>query len=206
MEPDTKIWLPKCSIHVASPPPPVRLPHTKAIRRFHRPRAGVNGPLGRYIIRLTGKDIPEFLTDAQNSEAENERPQNTKTIKLKGNLAPLMPLTNHYVTLRRRSKGRVRQVNIEFQGPEDTDGAEGTDTDHIPPLTTTLTFSDYLCKWCLTYVGQRRQFCSADCAAQFKLCQKRRDQKQVCNLNVCSSDTCKTLHSSFRIRPQLTLK
>ena len=39
--------------------------------------------------------------------------------------------------------------------------------------------TDYLCKWCLTYVGQRRQFCSADCAAQFKICQKRREQRQV---------------------------
>lgn len=43
---------------------------------------------------------------------------------------------------------------------------------------------DYLCKWCLSYVGQRRQFCSADCAAQFKLCQKRRDQRQDLNISV----------------------
>ena len=42
--------------------------------------------------------------------------------------------------------------------------------------------TDYLCKWCLTYVGQRRQFCSADCAAQFKICQKRREQRQVSGL------------------------
>ena len=41
--------------------------------------------------------------------------------------------------------------------------------------------TDYLCKWCLSYVGQRRQFCSADCAAQFKLCQRRREQRQVCS-------------------------
>ncbi|KAK3596921.1 hypothetical protein CHS0354_031698 [Potamilus streckersoni] len=43
---------------------------------------------------------------------------------------------------------------------------------------------DYLCKWCLTYVGQRRQFCSADCAAQFKICQQRRDRKQDLNISV----------------------
>lgn len=43
---------------------------------------------------------------------------------------------------------------------------------------------DYLCKWCLSYVGQRRQFCSADCAAQFKLCQRRREQRQDLNISV----------------------
>lgn len=71
----------------------------------------------------------------------------------------------------------MKMINIEFRSM-DGDKLEESKP-QTPTVTTTLTFSDYLCKWCLTYVGQRRQFCSADCAAQFKLCQKRRDQKQV---------------------------
>ncbi|XP_052782352.1 uncharacterized protein LOC128218713 isoform X2 [Mya arenaria] len=157
------------------------MPHTKAIRRFNRPRVGINGPQGRYVIRLSGSDIPEFLTKPDTPERESQRPT---TFKIKGNLAPLKPLTTHFRKLRRgaRSRGRMKMVNIEFKSM-DTDRSDDS-KEHLPPFTTTLTFTDYLCKWCLTYVGQRRQFCSADCAAQFKLCQRRRDEKQNLNISV----------------------
>ncbi|WAR28659.1 hypothetical protein MAR_014363 [Mya arenaria] len=160
---------------------PASMPHTKAIRRFNRPRVGINGPQGRYVIRLSGSDIPEFLTKPDTPERESQRPT---TFKIKGNLAPLKPLTTHFRKLRRgaRSRGRMKMVNIEFKSM-DTDRSDDS-KEHLPPFTTTLTFTDYLCKWCLTYVGQRRQFCSADCAAQFKLCQRRRDEKQNLNISV----------------------
>ncbi|XP_052782359.1 uncharacterized protein LOC128218713 isoform X8 [Mya arenaria] len=125
--------------------------------------------------------IPEFLTKPDTPERESQRPT---TFKIKGNLAPLKPLTTHFRKLRRgaRSRGRMKMVNIEFKSM-DTDRSDDS-KEHLPPFTTTLTFTDYLCKWCLTYVGQRRQFCSADCAAQFKLCQRRRDEKQNLNISV----------------------
>ncbi|KAL4220638.1 hypothetical protein ACF0H5_021034 [Mactra antiquata] len=79
----------------------------------------------------------------------------------------------------------MRMVNIEFDATQTvTPRPMKDEKERVPQLTTTLTFSDYLCKWCLTYVGQRRQFCSADCAAQFKLCQRRREQKQNLNISV----------------------
>ena len=145
------------------------MPHTKVIRHFQKPRGAIKGPVGRYIIRLAE-------TEGLEIGSETNTPRN-RTVRLQGSISTLKPITSHILRLK-RSKKKMRQVNIEFKGM-DTDRSSADDKDHLPPLTTTLTFSDYLCKWCLTYVGQRRQFCSADCAAQFKLCQKRRDQKQV---------------------------
>ena len=176
----------------------LRMPHTKNIRRFTRPRAVVNDSLGRYIIRLTGKDLPEFLTDQPIPETESERPPKTPQ-KNRKSLGPLMPLTDYYLKQRRDIKSKMRMVNIEFKSLErdkcsdSKDGKESKDDkETVQHVTTTLTFSDYLCKWCLAYVGQRRQFCSADCAAQFKLCQKRRDQKQVCW-------TCLSSHHVYKV-------
>ncbi|XP_053403594.1 uncharacterized protein LOC123554876 isoform X4 [Mercenaria mercenaria] len=151
------------------------MPHTKVIRHFSKPRAAIKGPVGRYIIRLAGTDGLEI-----GSEAGTPR---ESTVRLKGSIASLKPLTSHILRLKRSKKNKMKQVNIEFKGM-DTDRSSAEDKVHLPPLTSTLTFSDYLCKWCLTYVGQRRQFCSADCAAQFKLCQRRREQKQNLNISV----------------------
>ena len=139
--------------------------------KISRPRLpGINGPLGRYVIRISKEGIY--------AESQPDSAQSTPRdpFKLKGQLSPLKPLTNHLMTLKRGSGGEMRLINFEFRSmDQDTDQQR----DKLPPITTTLTFSDFLCKWCLTYVGQRRQFCSADCAAQFKLCQRRREEKQV---------------------------
>ncbi|XP_060589788.1 uncharacterized protein LOC132744981 isoform X2 [Ruditapes philippinarum] len=151
------------------------MPHTKVIRHFQKPRAAIKGPVGRYIIRI---DEPEGLEIG----SETNTPRNP-TVRLKGSISAINPVASHILRLKRSKKNKMRQVNIEFKGM-DTDRSSAGDKDHLPPLTTTLTFSDYLCKWCLTYVGQRRQFCSADCASQFKICQKRRDQKQNLNISV----------------------
>lgn len=145
------------------------MPHTKNIRRFSRNRAGINGPVGRYLIRI---EETENLTVGSESNTPRE-----PAVRLKGTISPLKPLTNHILKLKRSKNNKMRMVNIEFNGLDTPRSVE--EKERVPQLTTTLTFSDYLCKWCLTYVGQRRQFCSADCAAQFKLCQRRRDQKQV---------------------------
>lgn len=151
------------------------MPHTKVIRHFTKPRAAVKGPVGRYIIRLEE-------TDGLEVGSQVGIPRDT-SVRLKGTISTLKPLTSHILKLKRSKRNKMRQVNIEFKGT-DTDRSSSENKDHLPPLTTTLTFSDYLCKWCLAYVGQRRQFCSADCAAQFKLCQRRRDQKQVSKMSV----------------------
>lgn len=148
------------------------MPHTKVDRHFSKARAGVNGPVGRHIIRYKEMDVlavsPGPIT-----------PRGSPVI-FKGTISTTKPLITHFLRLKRSKNNKMRPVNIEFRSMDSDRSDEDKET--CQPLTTTLTFSDYLCKWCLTYVGQRRQFCSADCAAQFKLCQRRRDQKQVCSL------------------------